>query len=413
MFCVKCGAEIPHGSKYCIRCGSLLSDQQESDTPEKGIQTNTKEIEFSNEKEKRIEKSIVSQKKKRFLITVLVAACAAAIVLAVISKKGAKSENVIGIEDSQEEDGTQIQESEATILDKTDTIEKEEEKSLIIDVEAEVLAIREKYNEITASISSGNNTEFTLLDGVTVYCDGAQLHAIILQAGTDNNSYRRSYYYSDDELIFAYYEAEDAYRFYFDDREMIRWRYSQDALNAQEAVNHDLEQNEEYQNRETDVLAESDKIQYEVSSVLQTSFSMSNVTYVSSTSSLSEYNMTHSPERVIDGDLSTAWVEGADGQGIGEAITLYFDKQYLIRGADIRAGYQKSSSLYDKNSRPEKVRITFGNEFSEVYTLQDINGEQEIVFYEPVITDHITFTIESVYAGSRYKDTVISEISVY
>ena len=146
-----------------------------------------------------------------------------------------------------------------------------------------------------------------------------------MQAGTDNNSYRRSYYYSDDELIFAYYEAEDAYRFYFDDREMIRWRYSQDALNAQEAVNHDLEQNEEYQNRETDVLAESDKIQYEVSSVLQTSFSMSNVTYVSSTSSLSEYNMTHSPERVIDGDLSTAWVEGADGQGIGEAITLYFD----------------------------------------------------------------------------------------
>ena len=183
MFCVKCGAEIPHGSKYCIRCGSLLSDQQESDTPEKGIQTNTKEIEFSNEKEKRIEKSIVSQKKKRFLITVLVAACAAAIVLAVISKKGAKSENVIGIEDSQEEDGTQIQESEATILDKTDTIEKEEEKSLIIDVEAEVLAIREKYNEITASISSGNNTEFTLRDGVTVYCDGAQLQAIILLTG--------------------------------------------------------------------------------------------------------------------------------------------------------------------------------------------------------------------------------------
>lgn len=404
MRCTKCGRELPENARFCNKCGTPVS--AEIISPE----GDTKNVTSGGQNEEKEQRN--GKHKILIFIPIFALAVAGGIVYGKIHERGDVNLPTATEKEIQAEEDIQLQESEDELTENT---VDDSEVSISADsaVEAEVLAIREKYNEITTNISSGNYTEFTLRDGVTVYCDGAQLQAIILQAGTDNNSYRRSYYYSDDELIFAYYEAEDAYRFYFDDREMIRWRYSQDALNAQEAVNHDLEQNEEYQNRETDVLAESDKIQYEVSSVLQTSFSMSNVTYVSSTSSLSEYNMTHSPERVIDGDLSTAWVEGADGQGTGEAITLYFDKQYLIRGADISAGYQKSSSLYDKNSRPEKVRISFGNEFSEVYTLQDINGEQEIVFYEPVITDHITFTIESVYAGSRYEDTVISEISVY
>lgn len=51
------------------------------------------------------------------------------------------------------------------------------------------------------------------------------------------------------------------------------------------------------------------------------------------------------PGNVIDGDLTTGWVEGVSGQGIGETITVYFDGTYLVSGIEIYAGYQKSDDL--------------------------------------------------------------------
>jgi hypothetical protein len=44
--------------------------------------------------------------------------------------------------------------------------------------------------------------------------------------------------------------------------------------------------------------------------------------------------------------------------------------------------------------------------------LEDLNAQQQITFDLPVETSSVTFTIESVYAGSKYKDTAISEISL-
>ena len=143
------------------------------------------------------------------------------------------------------------------------------------------------------------------------------------------------------------------------------------------------------------------------------SVSMSNVLSVTATSSLSEYNMTHSPDRVIDGDLSTGWVEEASGQGIGESITIYFDDYYKVNGFLIHAGFQASSDLYDKNSRPEEIKISYSDGSYETYTLVDINDEQEIHLSESVVTDSVTFTILSVYEGYKYEDTVISEIYIY
>lgn len=142
-------------------------------------------------------------------------------------------------------------------------------------------------------------------------------------------------------------------------------------------------------------------------------FEKSNIVRVSAGSSLSEYDMTHSPERVMDGDLLTAWVEGANGQGIGENITFYFDDEYMISGLRINAGYQKSTSLYEKNSRPADILLSFSDGNSQKYVLQDINGMQEIVFEIPVVTDYINIIIESVYPGSKYEDTAISELSIY
>ena len=143
--------------------------------------------------------------------------------------------------------------------------------------------------------------------------------------------------------------------------------------------------------------------------------SMSAVSGTSASSYLVEpqYGISHGPELVIDGSLSTGWVENVPGQGIGESVTLSLDGVYRVSGFTINAGYQKSSSLYYKNSRPASLLVTFSDGSSVRLDLEDYFGQQTFTFDRPVETTSVTFTIESVYAGNKYQDTVISEISLF
>lgn len=142
---------------------------------------------------------------------------------------------------------------------------------------------------------------------------------------------------------------------------------------------------------------------------------MSAVSGASATSYLVEtkYNLSHGPENVIDGTLSNAWVENASGQGEGEAVTLELDGTYMVSGFTINAGYQKNADLYKKNSRPASLRVTFSDGTSQDVSLEDYYGEQTLTFDPAVATSSVTFTIQSVYAGNKYQDTVISEISLF
>lgn len=150
-----------------------------------------------------------------------------------------------------------------------------------------------------------------------------------------------------------------------------------------------------------------------VSSDTTQPFSMENVSYISATSQLSEYDMTHSADRLIDGDISTAWVEGMSGQGIRESVSVHFDDEYLISGIKINAGYQKNDELYNKNSRPAKIGIAFSDGIYEVHKLEDVNNVQDIVFNKPVFSTSISLIIKDIYSGTKYEDTAISEISIY
>lgn len=150
-----------------------------------------------------------------------------------------------------------------------------------------------------------------------------------------------------------------------------------------------------------------------VSSDTTQPFSMENISYISATSQLSEYDMTHSADRLIDGDISTAWVEGMSGQGIRESVSVRFDDEYLINGIKINAGYQKNDELYNKNSRPAKIGIAFSDGTYEVHELDDVNSVQDIVFQKPIYSKSISLIIEDVYSGTKYEDTAISEISIY
>lgn len=135
------------------------------------------------------------------------------------------------------------------------------------------------------------------------------------------------------------------------------------------------------------------------------------IVFVSASSELVEGDVIHSASRVNDATLEAAWAEGVDGNGIGESLYFEFDRDYSISKVLINAGYQKSEDLYDRNSRPAVITLTFSDGTSESHSLADYNGQQTILLEEPRLTRSVTLTIDDVFPGTAYTDTVISEMS--
>ena len=142
---------------------------------------------------------------------------------------------------------------------------------------------------------------------------------------------------------------------------------------------------------------------------------------INASSTLVERSVTHYPKRVVDGDIATAWSEGASGTGIGESISFKMDRACKITGMELWNGYRKSEEAYKKNSRPSKIEVIFGDGTSRIIQLDDrVNSEyfsaatgEVIYFDEPVYTDELTIVIRDVYKGEKYEDTLISKLFLF
>lgn len=73
-------------------------------------------------------------------------------------------------------------------------------------------------------------------------------------------------------------------------------------------------------------------------------------------------------------------------------------------------GNHTSDNYYVKNSRPKTITLTFSDGSAEKFTLMDKKEEQTFFFKKVIRTTDIRLTIDSVYTGSAYEDTIISEI---
>jgi len=159
-----------------------------------------------------------------------------------------------------------------------------------------------------------------------------------------------------------------------------------------------------------------------------------------------KWSCQYDPGKAQDGNPATAWVEGADGQGIGEILVVQVNTQRPVR---IWTGYGKSSALHAANARPRKVRVHVlqamqlpgDTQISTVFhdlkamsshelELRDVNGFQPLPLpahkIQAVRTsagdlwplddsryEQMTFVaieIISVYPGTKYQDTAISEV---
>lgn len=135
----------------------------------------------------------------------------------------------------------------------------------------------------------------------------------------------------------------------------------------------------------------------------------------------SRYEENYHPNYVLDGNPATAWVEGSDGFGEGDAITIPLSAVAHARAVRLRIwnGYQKSMHLWTKNAMPEKVDITVLDPHGQLVvrterTLTKTWGPQEVVIDIPPkqVLASVTLSIGTVYKGEKFDDTCISDILV-
>lgn len=138
-------------------------------------------------------------------------------------------------------------------------------------------------------------------------------------------------------------------------------------------------------------------------------------------------------DNINDLDLTTAWIEGNPGYGIGESFTIEFNwkkdyegfgKPYNFYGViEIFNGYCKSEKIWEENSRIKTLKMYYNGKAICLIHLVDTWQYQSVdlrkYFKNPNFfpngkmkakdEDKLKFEIVDVYKGTKYKDTALSE----
>ncbi|MBN2381044.1 hypothetical protein JXM67_14700 [candidate division WOR-3 bacterium] len=137
---------------------------------------------------------------------------------------------------------------------------------------------------------------------------------------------------------------------------------------------------------------------------------------------------------MFDGDLATAWVEGAEGLGIGEWIEVEFTRGLPFLGVGLINGYMKSEVSYYDNASVSRMKMELwdsrgeriNQDFYQDIELRDIEysdfGEKGFSYFMNYLEIHgethnrvskVRLTILDAYPGAKWKDLCISELYVF
>jgi hypothetical protein len=137
-------------------------------------------------------------------------------------------------------------------------------------------------------------------------------------------------------------------------------------------------------------------------------------------SNWNKYEENYHPSYVLDDDPKTAWVEGSEGDGIGESLTIPVSALKSARAIRLVLfnGYQKSKGLLSANSAPRQLTVTVrgpgGQESAKTQlTLERKLGPQSFDIPVSGAVADVVLTLDSVHPGSKYKDTCVSDVQVF
>ena len=421
MFCPKCGNEIVEGAKFCGKCGAPLDFPKTDNIDQEALIETTREYVSSGGK-----KTV-----NPILIAISVFAVASVILglicFMIFHNRNAKKDPLALAEyepvETTVEETTGADADEAVAYEEDDGTDEtgqtdipgdEEDNSgpvyehlpveeydvlQEVDVESEVLNIREIYKTIQDESGGYRITEY---DWGTVY-DGDQYKKAIIHSGYFEKEWERWFFFNNDQLVFAFYfSGNNEQRFYFCKNRLFRWKDNDEI--------HDKEYSfSGWYEWEDTILTETSYI----SDGRADAIPMRDLTGLTASSTLVTEGYDYGVYNLIDGDKTTTWTEGVVGYGSNECVTYKFDKEFVFHGISIKNGYQKSEELYYKNGRVNVLRIVDGKGEEHYINVPDTEDRNNIDFDKPFSSDVVTVYIDSYFEGSRYEDTCMSELWFY
>ncbi len=121
---------------------------------------------------------------------------------------------------------------------------------------------------------------------------------------------------------------------------------------------------------------------------------------------------TYRGNNLADRNMSTAWVEGGGGDGIGEVLRFAFDQPTLVNQIVIANGYNKNQGVYSKNNRVKSFNVQTSTGFSSEIQVADKGGYQVLDLPQLGEIAWVTLTLTGVHRGTKYRDTAISELQL-
>jgi len=124
--------------------------------------------------------------------------------------------------------------------------------------------------------------------------------------------------------------------------------------------------------------------------------------------------VSYAAKNLRDSKSATVWVEGESGSGLGAWVEIDLGSSQEISGVRLWAGVWSSGDFWSRHNRPKEIELAYDDGSTQLVTLDD----EMKMFDIPVdggakTTQKVKVTIKSVYNGSTFNDTGISEIQVY
>jgi hypothetical protein len=125
-----------------------------------------------------------------------------------------------------------------------------------------------------------------------------------------------------------------------------------------------------------------------------------------------EKGRTYEPKNVKDQKLSTSWFEGVDGGGLGSWIELTLEGTQSVSAVRIWNGDWITADLWKRENRMQDIEIETSDGTKYPFKLKDEMAAETLTFPSAVTTSSIRIRYKTIFRGSTFNDTGISEIQV-
>ena len=137
-----------------------------------------------------------------------------------------------------------------------------------------------------------------------------------------------------------------------------------------------------------------------------------NLITATSSKTIEQKDVQNLPIYVFDNTWMSNWQEGESGPGIGAYVQGTFDGTYAVNALTLRLGNWKTDRYFYGNNRPKTLKIELGGQ-TFTPTFPDEWAQFSLLFSSPIKASDIKITVEDIYKGAEWDDTVITDICVW